>query len=254
MPSSVSCYKWFWRSWVVLLTIYSCSNIHQDLYLYYFLSLINCVPQYLHCEPMFLLPCDTQFHIFHQQFCFFHLLAHSSCIITKTFQLFLKPSKETSLNFPSLCLSYHDWQELLFFPWCSTFYSAVYFYPLLYPSYFAISVYLRKVFISHTQLNPRRLLAQLLAQWSPSVQRNSCSMNASWWSDILKLSSQHFSLNHLFIFVVLPCLCPPPLGTQRLPLNVMHMEISLPPGRKKISSTLWMLYHLKMKPCLQWRI
>lgn len=185
---------------------------------------------------MFLLPHDTQLHIFHQQFCFFHLFAHSSCITTKTFQLFLKASKETSLTVSGLTRS--------------TFFSLM--LNLLLSSIF--SPFATSFLFCHlcifTKLNPRRLLAHFL-QWSLSVQRTSCSMNASQWSDILRLFSQHLSLSHLFIFVVLPCLCPPSLGTGRLPLNVMHMEISLPPGRKKMSSMLQMLHHFKMKPCLQ---
>lgn len=41
-------------------------------------------------------------------------------------------------------------------------------------------------------------------------------MNASQWSDILTLSSQNLFLRYLLIFVVLPCLCPPSLGTEKL--------------------------------------
>lgn len=126
MFSSPSCCKWFWPRWVVLLTIYSCIHTHQDLYLYFCLSFISYTPHYMYCESIFLLFCDTQFHIFHQQNFFFHLFAHLSCIITKTFQLVLKPGVETALNFPSLHLSHHGTQELLLFPW-SSFYSPVSF-------------------------------------------------------------------------------------------------------------------------------
>lgn len=87
----------------------------------------------MYCESIFLLSCDTQFHIFHQQISFFHLFAHLSCIITKTFQLVLKPSKEAALSFPSVHLSHHNTQELLLFPW-SSFYSPVSF--TLYVFYF----------------------------------------------------------------------------------------------------------------------
>lgn len=71
----------------------------------------------MYCESIFLLSCDTQFHIFHQQIAFFHLFYHLSCIITKAFHLVLKPSKGTALNFPSLHLPHRDTQELLLFPY-----------------------------------------------------------------------------------------------------------------------------------------
>lgn len=70
----------------------------------------------MYCESTFLLSCDSQFHIFHQQISFFHLFAHLSSIITKTFQLVLKRSKGTARNSPSLHLSHYDTQELQVFP------------------------------------------------------------------------------------------------------------------------------------------
>lgn len=126
----------------------------------------------------------------------------------------------------------------------------VYFCSLLYPSYFAISLYLKQ----HYCLS---CLAQPQMATSPAILVQSISPEVLLFYDCspmvrhLRCSSQHLSLNHLFMSVVFPCLCPPSLGTGRLPLNVMHMEISLPPGRKKISSMLCVLYRFKRKPYLE---
>lgn len=84
----------------------------------------------MYCESIFLLSCDTQFHIFHPQiflpsFCPF-VLHHY-----KTFWLVLISRKETALNFLSLHLSHHDTQELLLFPW-ACFYSPVSFFVICF--------------------------------------------------------------------------------------------------------------------------
>lgn len=151
----------------------------------------------------------------------------------KHFKCFWNPVRKLL----SLCLPHHNSQEVLVFPWFSTFYSPIYVYPLFYFSHFAISVYVRSIFICHTQLNTRRLLAHLpLFQDCFSMVRHPQTCLTT------------FILSHLFLFVALPCLCPPSLGTGSLPWNVTRMEIWLPPGRKKMSSMLQMLHHFKMKP------
>lgn len=182
------------------------------------------------CESMFLLLHYTQLHILHQKFCFFHLLPHSctSCFwnaVGKLVLIFLH-CVCTIMTHKNYCFSSS----------CSTFYSPV---------------CLKKHYCLWCS-------AQLQIATSPAILVQSTSPEVLLFCDCflmvrhLRFSSQHLSLSHLFISVVFPRLCPPSLRTGRLPLNIIHTEISLPPGRKKTSSMLRVLHRFKMKPYLEW--